>query len=263
MASLDSIKFKWYRSSIHFDALKSELLRYFETKPCRMVRDPNSPDDKPTFAFRTIDPIPVRFGLILGDALQNLRSCLDYLVWELVLAAGNLPGNHHMFPICLTEKGYKNALRRGQVDGIDTAALALIDSLQPYLRGEDAGYKTSPLFILDNLTNINKHRHIPFTTFTSFIVSKTEPVEFDEDRWMKNSAFSMNDEANSFVRSDQVEANSQLITGLAFEDGPLTGKEITSSFNSLASFLAKEVFPGFQKFLECPRYKHPPECPIT
>jgi hypothetical protein len=54
-----------------------------------MVREPSVSTDDLVFIFRAKEPIPTRFGLIIGDSLQNLRSSLDYLVWELVLAAKN------------------------------------------------------------------------------------------------------------------------------------------------------------------------------
>jgi hypothetical protein len=34
---------------------------------------------------------PARFGLIIGDFLQNLRSSLDYLAWEPVFSVKNNP----------------------------------------------------------------------------------------------------------------------------------------------------------------------------
>ena len=38
------------------------------------------------------------FGLIYGDILSNLRGALDYLAWQLVLAAGEQPTDRTSFP---------------------------------------------------------------------------------------------------------------------------------------------------------------------
>ena len=40
--------------------------------------------------------------MIVGDFLANVRSSLDYLIWELALAAKNNPTDKNMFPICTT-----------------------------------------------------------------------------------------------------------------------------------------------------------------
>jgi hypothetical protein len=85
MASLNSVQLKVFRATQHFDSLKSELEGYFKGNPGKMVRQPHTCEDEAIFLFVPEGPIPARFGLIVGDVLQNLRSSLDYLIWELVL----------------------------------------------------------------------------------------------------------------------------------------------------------------------------------
>ena len=146
---------------MHLQELNSELTRYFDTNPAKMVRDPSSTTDQPIFILQPKEPIPSRFGFIIGDCFQNLRSSLDYLVRELVIAAGNKPTDREMFPICKTPKGFKGAVERGQLEGIPADAFKEIESIQPYNLGDD--WEKSTLWVVDELTNINKHRRVPLT----------------------------------------------------------------------------------------------------
>lgn len=43
--------------------------------------------------------MPLLCSVICGDAIHNLRSALDHLVWQLVLAEGNKPDRWNQFPI--------------------------------------------------------------------------------------------------------------------------------------------------------------------
>src|SRR5437879_1074152 len=110
MASLASVEQKIFRAAQHIKSLETELVAYFQTHPGKVVRDEDSPTDNPSFRFVLKEPIPARFGLIIGDCLQNLRSSLDYLVWELVLAANNKPNDRNMFPICGKPESFEKAI---------------------------------------------------------------------------------------------------------------------------------------------------------
>lgn len=92
--------------------------------------------------------------------MQNLRSALDHLANELVVAEGNTPGSRTAFPLFedrLLEQNGKTAERNLWVSGgIDLRALALIEEAQPYHRVEDP--TAHPLWVLRELSNVDKHR---------------------------------------------------------------------------------------------------------
>jgi hypothetical protein len=162
MASLNSVEQKIFRAAQHFHSLEPELEGYFKTNPGKMVREPNSPDNNPSFNFVPREPIPARFGLIVGDCIQNLRSSLDYLVWELVLAANNQPTKDNMFPVCSTSEAFKQAVsKRNRLKGIHPDAITEIDRLQPYHLGKD--WEKSVIAVIDHIANVNKHRRVPLT----------------------------------------------------------------------------------------------------
>ncbi len=161
MASLDSVKQKIYRAKDHWDELWDEVTAYYQSNPGDLFPAEGSTPEIPLFIFKEKKPVPAKIALVLGDALQCVRSSLDYLVWELVEGAGNKPHRQLMFPLALTEKQYKDDLeKRHRLDGVPAEAIAVIDRFQPYLQPNP---KETVLGILDELTNVNKHRRVIFT----------------------------------------------------------------------------------------------------
>lgn len=103
------------------------------------------------------EPPVQELSLIFGDVLTNLRSTLDYLVWQLVLVAGNEPSNRTSFPVATTSQGWASA-RNDQLQGVDGEWIEVLDGLQPYRQGSP---DLHPLAILNRVNNINKHRTLP------------------------------------------------------------------------------------------------------
>lgn len=100
MASIDSVTEKVIWCAEHLNALKIEILGYLNNGPCEVTAEAEPGTNRLISRVRTKVPIPSSIPLRIGDCFQNLRSSLDYLVWELVLAVNNTPTNKHQFPIC-------------------------------------------------------------------------------------------------------------------------------------------------------------------
>jgi hypothetical protein len=63
------------------------------------------------------------------------------------------------FPITTSRDNLKDAIRRGRLACVPLRAGAYIQKVQPYRRGKD--FRTEPLWILQELSNLDKHRGIP------------------------------------------------------------------------------------------------------
>ena len=246
--SLDSVRRKVFRVKRHFEELQEELGEYFRTNPGTMVQEPDSPPDNPTFSFQARDPVPARFGLIIGDYLQNLRSSLDYLVWDLVLAAGNNPDRKIMFPICTTPDNFERELRKKRLEGVDAKAITVIEGLQPYQAGDDP--KTNFLWKLDELTNINKHRRVLLTMLGSAVLPSFPTSEAEGQAW--GYGFVPDAAENPIfiaVRSSgEEQANARLGAFLVFDEEPVKNSSVTACLNSLAEFVGDMVIPKFEPF---------------
>jgi hypothetical protein len=104
----EQVTWKLYRAKQHYDELTKELVEYFRNGPGELVEAAESAPENQILGYKLKGDVPARFGLIAGDFLQNMRSSLDYLVWQLVIANKRKPGTCNAFPICLTLQGWKS-----------------------------------------------------------------------------------------------------------------------------------------------------------
>jgi hypothetical protein len=110
--------------------------------------------------------IPAGWPLELGDAVHNLRSALDHLVWALILTEGRVqPNKRTQFPVFEddTADGWTNPRRTAQrtLAAIHPIHGRVIKGIQPYTwksRGKDPALH--PLARLSRLDNDDKHRTI-------------------------------------------------------------------------------------------------------
>ena len=229
-----SVHQKMYRFREHFESLEELLRKFYEshlekTKSGRTVED--------LMAINASIEVPKRISLILGDCFQNLRSSLDYLVWELVKANKQEPGMHNMFPICSKKTNYKKALEAGRLKGVPDEAAALIDELQPFHYPFEQR-KRHMLSVLDELTNINKHRHIIGT----FVENRLLPGDLPPRFYVESTIYK--------ERPNGVFERGRILSYIGFQDSSVKSIEIASGIDALSRFLVEEVFSRFQKFFE-------------
>ena len=96
---------------------------------------------------------------MIGDIAQNLRSALDHVVWQLVLANGGTPkpgGGGTQFPILAEETRHGSLAVRTVAGGVSPAALKIIEAAQPYSTAADR-YGSAPA-IVRHISNTDKHR---------------------------------------------------------------------------------------------------------
>jgi hypothetical protein len=235
MASLDSVKQKIYRAKEHWDELWDELTAYYQSNPGDLFPAEGSTPENPVSIFKEKKPVPAKIALVLGDALQCLRSSLDYLVWELVEAAGNTPHRRLMFPLALTQKQYESDMKRGRLDGVAPEAIAIIDRFQPYLQPNP---KETVLGILDELTNVNKHRRVIFTGLHGVggELPSSVPYIMGVIRYVNADG--------SLLREIPMKGVLTLQEGLA------KSIEVTNCVDTGARFILEEMLPLFEKFFK-------------
>lgn len=118
-------------------------------------------DSKTRQSIQYFAKLPIsRFEVlaIAGDVLQNLRSALDHLAFQLVEAGecraiGEKRGKSIGFPICEKPTDYETMKAR-KIKGARKMAIKAIDTLKPYKGGNTA------LWRLHYVNNIDKHRHL-------------------------------------------------------------------------------------------------------
>jgi hypothetical protein len=251
-----SVQCKLFRAKEHLDELNAETKRYFQSRPARVVRQQEGSPDEFIGKIVADAPVPKRISLIIGDFLQNLRSSLDYLVWELVLAAKNAPDDKNMFPICTTPEAFRGQVSRHRLDGVSPDAVAEIDALQPYHDGADA--KWNVLFVVDDLCNINKHRHIVTTSLygthapDDFVTQEINGQLYGNTSFesilkqgTKIGPFPMID--GPYGRGPRVDVPPNLIAFIAFDEGAAQNVEVGHALGIFMGFVIQEL-NRFDKF---------------
>ena len=236
MASMLSVHQKMYRARDHYIELREALVRYYESKPVEFVESSDSTPDKPSILLREKAELPKRFGLMFGDCIQCQRSCLDYLVHELIRQNGKPHHTQNQFPVSLSTSKYKDKIRSHYLDGVSSSAAAVIEILQPY---HSASLEKHPLAILDKIANINKHRRVILTNFVSTNMHPVDQLQFPHIR--------ATGRAYSLSTGESFEAP---VWGyVTIKDEPLQDEEIISTYREAFRVSDSECLPFIRDIL--------------
>ena len=165
--SFDSawLKFGW--AVAHADALNNEIEAHAKSTKgqtpfkTRKYYDPQR--HCIVLAIESIEPLPVRWGLLFGDVVYGFRSALDHVAWA-VVARGTIPTlteqqeRNVLFPISRRREDFNSSLGR-RLPGARRADVAVIRRYQPYQRGK-RNLSNHVLAILNGLSNDDKHRSV-------------------------------------------------------------------------------------------------------
>jgi hypothetical protein len=181
-------------------------------------------------------------GLIVGDAVSCLRGSLDHLAYALTLVAGGTLNERANFPVIGVDNGSGRKSFNLAVNGITEHAVPIIKSLQPYHSGD--AYKSTKLWQLHRLWNIDKHRRIPFHAQ----VTKTQigcPADM--------LPFVGRSDDGSVMRfplaaKDQLQFNPTVDTTIYFGDES-EGISVTyADLDDMYKFVRNDVMPRFKSF---------------
>lgn len=108
------------------------------------------------FSLTHLSAPPDEIGLIAGDAIHCLRSALDHLAYQLVLANGETPSVNTCFPVFRSQSAYQDNHAQ-RLEGMSQAAQDEILATLPYRKGNDI------LWLIHKLDIDDKH-HALLTT---------------------------------------------------------------------------------------------------
>jgi hypothetical protein len=151
---LESARVKIERASKHIVDLEAAIAKFFERRPYSVVAYIDA-DRRATYCLKHIEPIDLCIPAIAGDAIQNLRTALDYLAGALWRRTNSGEWKGY-FPISDSAAKYK-AEGLGKMKGMGQDAIDAIDAVEPY-----GGGKGDMLWRLHSLSIIDKHR-LPLT----------------------------------------------------------------------------------------------------
>lgn len=245
-----SIRHKLYYSKLQLKFLDSQIVTYLELPPDTVMTQRDEASQESRLVAGAGQGVPSIIRLLSGDILQNVRSVLDYLVSELVPSAQRETAKYITFPVCKCPHSFDETVRSRKLKRfLIPDVIAEIEALQPYHFGK-GNEGESPLFVLNELTNIHKHRSILLARQRIAPVEHMRMVDqagnfigFDPRR-------AMDDEATTQFIADAVKMkmDTQLAIFVQFDEGPARGLEVISTLAKLMDAVGLEVLPKFEKF---------------
>jgi hypothetical protein len=233
---------KTARAKEHLEDLRERIRVFRESEPCGVSREDDLKKRKHIIRFK-MKSVPEKVPLIVGDFLYCLRSSLDQLVWALAKTPGSYPSGTQ-FPIF----DHVDAGKFGRYTaGVPTAAVRIIESLQPYNGQNAAAIKSHLLWQLNKLCNIDKHRRIPTdATATTFNFPKFPRkfgplVHVDHDKEMAVIPLAL----KSKMTLDPI-GTVEIFFGDSYEGVRVDFDRLETIYN----FVANRVIPRFARFFK-------------
>lgn len=146
-------KLKIERAKSHIDDLQSALTAYFGTSPYAVRRDLDPNGKEEHLIIHSARPIPTKIYGIVGDAIHNLRTSLDYLAVAVARANGAVKIGDVYFPFGRDRQAFESSAKE-KIKRLSPSARDMIHALQPYGGGNDF------LFALHALDSSDKHQTI-------------------------------------------------------------------------------------------------------
>jgi hypothetical protein len=148
---MSGIREKIKRADKHIDEFKAQLRIFIDSKPYAVSVDVDTDPAKPIVHILKADAIPPDLMPIVGDAIHNFRSALDYLACELVRANRQPVAEKTEFPILNSPiTTSKLEARFGtKVQGMRKEVIDAIRSIHPYQGGNNTLWRLHRLDVID------------------------------------------------------------------------------------------------------------------
>lgn len=251
---LDGIREKITRAEAHLETLTAEIesLRHNCT-----VLAKKQPDRDSIFDLHASFPEPsLSLSCIISDCLINLRTALDYIVYELATKYGE-PVIHNMFPISNTSDAFNRQVEeRDRLHDVPARARAIIESLQPYnsIRVKRFWH---PLYVLNRLTNTDKTRLLSLTVACAprptFVLNGSHgPIRINVLSINKPFHNGTRIAAQRIIEIQADEVSLRIERGLyvAFKDVPWEEFSAETVLSSVVKFIKDDVLPKFEPFFD-------------
>lgn len=228
---LASPKLKVQRAIAHARELESLILAFLRRDPFALAwrHDERGPD-KHLFLQATEQP-PEAIGLVIGDAVHNLRSALDHLMCCMARLNGHKSTDDVYFPFAKEGGEPFEANLRKKVRKLSAEAQELVREQKPYRGGDRL------LYALHHIDLIDKHRTIATTQVYAFVeqfrTSYDQPI-----RLVSPPSFTLKDGIHilSAPKIANGEYDCQVGSDVAFADtGVLDGEPVVTTLDEMSA----------------------------
>ena len=157
---------KLRRSNENILNLHKEVTTFFEGCEYPTIPDRYAEGWQEAVRYHGALAMPPRFGVLSGEVIHHLRSCLDHIVWHFSSTEYRASNETSIqFPVLQKRPVKKDEIARYErnIKGISNRnVLKLIEGLQPYHRGDNA--INDPLCIIHDMDRFDKHRELVVTS---------------------------------------------------------------------------------------------------
>lgn len=270
--SLEGVDLKLNRAVDRFEALVKASNEFGEDPDSNRIVVEDHPDP-PGIVLRVkeVNRPPPKIGLLIGECVQQYRSALDHLAFQLLVAnaRGHIPAKlakRSEFPIFNSGPRFRGKVNRkgeplagsglAKIEGIHRDAARAIERLQPYHRRKNPG--TLALWQLQELAGIDKHRfpHVAQAVQrgSAMTVIKGRNIAGLKGPGFIRGPFKRDAVVAEFkiVPTDsrhgvEMKVEPELLTDIAFGKGSqarsVRGKSVTVTLYEIGSFIASDVLP--------------------
>lgn len=250
------------RALQHLQSLEAEVQRWLGTNPYSLFHEFDTEGGENVIRVYFYGIVPPQFGLIVSDCIHNLRSALDNLIYDLAVAyldISPLPEDRARlleFPI-FGKRAMTEGECRKKIGCIHPDAQAFIKELQPYQRGDNC--TSDPLWVLRNLSNIDKHRVVYTTLFArssgAFGPGDAHTNVYDvafhsEAPGVERTAEIVRYRARPYEPSTKVHVQYGFSFDIAFGQGsPIYGELVLPTLTNLRNYLVNTVVSPLASYL--------------
>lgn len=152
------------RSHKHLNSLDKAISAFNKGEMHKIAAEFDAESGYHIHRILVVRPLPTSWwGIIIGDIVHQAHAALDNLIELLNIREKGKPTRSTQFPVYHDRDEYLYGRRRRSgvqtMGSVGAEAAALIESLQPYHRGNQ--YQSDPLWILHSFWNMDKHRQPP------------------------------------------------------------------------------------------------------
>lgn len=245
-----SIHLRLHRAYEHLDALNRETEAFLRSKPYSFWREDNLEERSAVWRMEIFDPPPLKLSLIVADCISNMRSALDYLMWQLVTnyKAGR-PSTRTQFPLCTSCESW-NKVKRA-IRYLPEEVIKYLEILQPYQateRGAPAGQRTI-LRLLHDLCNREKHRELSELCFLVSIDFEPSPADyrFEIGQATIREGSAVVARAFPLTPDAQPKIDAHAAIKIALGDRPKDG--VMETLTLIHNGISDTLLPPFERFL--------------
>jgi hypothetical protein len=156
--SFRNLNSKLERAEIHIFKLKDTWQEFIdrEDNPYPVISEFDANTGYRTFKLANAARVPIDIPLLAGDAIHNLRTAIDHLMYHLISlrTRDSKVLKEAYFPIYRTSKIFKSRFK-GIKKFLAPAVIKAISQIKPYARGSQFG---RTLWQLHQLDIIDKHK---------------------------------------------------------------------------------------------------------